>query len=393
MSARHAEVIGSGFAGLAAATALRQYGWSVTLHERGSSIRAFGSALALSENGLKVLEMLGAYDDAVRGAFPLDNRETRDGSGRLISRYNWKTESTTLRMFMLLRSRVIEALEKAARRSGVDIRTSSEVMDADPAGGIRLRGGAWRAGDLVIVADGAGSRQSVREQLFKSRRLFRDGSIRLLLPLRTRHEWPDGTFVEYWSKQRRAMLVPCSEQHFYLGLIACQTDAAGIRVPIDVASWITTFPHLEPFLTNIGEQERWSWDQYQTVILKRWHEGKVALIGDAAHAMSPNFGQGAALAMVNALSLAATVSETADIGEGLRQWELVERPLVDRTQLLSGLYSSLMGWPDGLRSRALTMMGRSRWIMRQRTLAAHRTPTGYRPPKSAKPASEIEKPA
>jgi 2-polyprenyl-6-methoxyphenol hydroxylase-like FAD-dependent oxidoreductase len=377
---RHAEIAGGGFAGLAAATALRRYGWSVTLHERGPEIRAFGSALALSENGLKVLEMLGAYDEAIHGAFPLSNRETRDGHNTLVSSYNWKTENATLRMFMLLRSRVIAALKSAAVAAGVEVRTSSEVTDADALGTITLADGSQRYADLVVMADGAGSRGTLQRSLLKSHRWFKDGSIRLLAPLRDRLPWPDGTFVEYWSGTRRAMLVPCSEQHFYLGLIARQDDSAGIAAPIDADSWKATFPHLAPIIDGLGEQERWSWDRYQTIRLKRWHAGRVAFIGDAAHAMSPNFGQGAALAMVNALSLAATLGEDRPLEDALAQWERTERPLVERTQFLSGLYSSLMGWPEAPRSRALAMMGRSRWVMKQRTLAAYRAPTGYRPP-------------
>lgn len=376
--ARRAEVVGGGFAGLAAATALARYGWHVTLHERGERIRAFGSALALSENGLKVLEMLGAYQEAVRGAFPLFNRETRDGGGRLISAYDWKTEDRTLRMFMLLRSRVIEALEAAARRSGVDIRTGSEISEVSADGVVHLADGQRRSADLVVKADGAGSRGAIRRELLKRRRMFADGSIRMLLP-RAGRAWPDGTFVEYWSGRRRAMLVPCSEQHFYVGLIARMDDERGTRAPIDAESWIACFPVLAEYLADVGEQERWSWDRYQTIVLHRWHQGRVAFIGDAAHAMSPNFGQGAALAMVNALALAACVSPASDLAAALSRWEAAERPLVDRTQLLSGVYSSLMAWPTMARDAALALMGRSRWIMRQRTLAAYRTPTGYAP--------------
>ena len=383
MTSRHAEIVGGGFAGLSAAVALRHYGWTVTVHERGPAIRAFGSALALSENGLKVLEMLGALDEATRGAFPLNNRETRDGQGNLISRYDWKTESDELRMFMLLRSRVISALESAALKAGVEIATSSEVIEVTDAGSLVLASGTTRQGDLVVVADGAGSRGSLRRSAVKSHSWYDDGSIRLLLPLRNQIPWPAGTFVEYWSGRRRAMLAPCSEDHFYLGLIARCDDADGIRVPLDIASWERAFPLLAPFLSRTGQQERWSWDRYQSIVLKRWHVGKVAFVGDAAHAMSPNFGQGAALAMVSALSLAAVLDEEADTDRALARWEATERPLIDRTQFLSGLYSRLMGWPDRPRSMVLAMMGRSRWIMKQRTLAAYRTPIGYRPPKAA----------
>lgn len=379
MAVRTATVVGGGFAGLAAATALARYGWKVTLHERGQRIRAFGSALALSENGLKVLEMLGTYDEAVRGAFPLSNRETRDGTGKLLAYYNWKTEDGTLRMFMLLRSRVIAALENGCRRAGATIVTSSAVADVEADGTVTLGTGEKQTADLVVIADGAGSRSTVRNRLFRRRKLFADGSIRMLVPRDITGPWPEGTFVEYWSGRRRAMLSPCSEAHLYLGLIAQRGDERGIQAPIDKASWIESFPVLKTYIENIGEQERWSWDQYQSVILSKWHEGRVAILGDAAHAMSPNFGQGAALAMVNALALAAIVSDAHEVEPALSTWEVAERPLVDRTQFLSGVYSSLMNWPEFARNAALGAMGRSRWIMRQRTLAAYRTPTGYAP--------------
>ena len=56
----HAEIAGAGFAGLTAAVALRQRGWSVRLHEKGPELRAFGAGIYLWHNGLRVLEGLGA---------------------------------------------------------------------------------------------------------------------------------------------------------------------------------------------------------------------------------------------------------------------------------------------------------------------------------------------
>jgi len=381
MATKTVRVVGGGFAGLAAATALARYGWTVVLHERGPEIRAFGSALALSENGLKVLEMLGAYEDAVRGAFPLFNRETRDGQGRLLSSYNWKTEDQTLRMFMLLRSRVIAALETAARKAGVTIVTSSLITEVEDDGTVTLEQGARLKADLVVIADGANSNSGVRQRLFKRRKVFADGSIRMLIPRENADDWSDGTFVEYWSGRRRAMLSPCSEKHLYLGLIAQEGDKYGTKAPIDKVSWIASFPVLEKYIERVGAQDRWSWDQYQSIILTGWHARRVAILGDAAHAMSPNFGQGAALAMVNAVSLAVKVSGSSNIEAALAAWETNERPLVDKTQLLSGVYSSLMNWPATARNTALAWMGRSRWIMKQRTLAAYKTPVGYAPEK------------
>lgn len=375
---RRAEIVGAGFAGLMAAAALAARGWTVRVHEKGPEVRAYGSSLALSENGLKALEAVGAYDEAVEGAFRLRFRETRDADGALIARYDWTTEDRRLRMFMMLRSRVIRALARAAIDAGAEIVTSSEGMAATPDGVLTLRSGPTRRADLVVVADGAASRIRTELGLLKTQRWFADGSIRMLLPISGElPTWGDGVFAEYWAPRRRCMLVPCSEKDFYAVLIARQDDREAIRTPIDKKLWTATFPGAAAFIERIGDQERWSWDRYQSIILKQWHRGKVAVIGDAAHAMSPNFGQGGALAMVSALSLAATLEEFPEVERALPLWEQRERKLIDRTQFLSGLYSSLATWPDWARSSALWAMGRSRWIMRQRTLAAYHTPKGF----------------
>lgn len=377
---RSAIVVGGGFAGLTAATALALRGWNVTLYERGSEVRAVGSALALSENGLSVLEAIGAYDQATQGAFPLQFRETRDGANRLVSRYDWKTENKQLRMFFLLRSRAINAIANAARSAGVEISLGKAANSADSRGAVTLASGEVVSADLVVGADGANS--AIRNSLSIpwQRRLHPEGSIRLLINRASDVGWDNGLFIEYWSGIRRAMLVPCSEDQLYLALIAREEDLQARQVPIDVKAWSASFPHLAPYVARLGPQERWSWDQYQTLRMHSWCSGRVALLGDAAHAMSPNFGQGAALAMVNALTLAAAVDQAGDVPTALVNWQARERWLTDRTQRLSALYSSLTSWPDTLRAAAIWGMGRSRWIMRQRTLAAYYLPRHAAPP-------------
>src|ERR1044071_7331899 len=81
---RHAEIAGAGFAGLAAACALAQRGWSVRVHERADRLRTTGAGIYVYENGLRVLEALGAYDEAVRGAPFAHTREVRDDQNRTI---------------------------------------------------------------------------------------------------------------------------------------------------------------------------------------------------------------------------------------------------------------------------------------------------------------------
>ena len=72
-----AEIAGAGFAGLTAATALAQRGWSVTLHEKGPELRAFGAGIYLWHNGLRVLEGIGALEDVLNGSHTPPIYETR----------------------------------------------------------------------------------------------------------------------------------------------------------------------------------------------------------------------------------------------------------------------------------------------------------------------------
>lgn len=72
---KHAEISGAGLGGLVAAAALAQNGWSVRVHERAKQIRATGSGIYIAENGIRVLEAIGACDDALRGGYRFYNRE------------------------------------------------------------------------------------------------------------------------------------------------------------------------------------------------------------------------------------------------------------------------------------------------------------------------------
>jgi len=88
-TARSAEIAGGGFGGLAAACALAQRGWRVRLHERGTELRTAGAGIYVYENGLRVLEALGAFDGAVKGASIAHTREVRDERDRVVSTHKW----------------------------------------------------------------------------------------------------------------------------------------------------------------------------------------------------------------------------------------------------------------------------------------------------------------
>src|SRR5215470_1767741 len=153
---RRAEIVGGGFAGLAAATALAQRGWHV-----------------------RVLEALDACDEAIAGAHIASTRETRDDHDRILSVHRWDT--TASRVYSIVRQRVIDALAAAARRAGAEIVTGSAATGATPSGELLLADGSRIAADLIVGADGVNSRIRDSLGLLAKRRRLADGAIRLLI--------------------------------------------------------------------------------------------------------------------------------------------------------------------------------------------------------------------
>src|SRR5437660_501701 len=133
MKQRHAEIAGAGLAGLTAACALAQRGWSVRVHERAEKLRTTGAGIYIYENGLRVLEAVGAYADAVAGANPAHMREVRDERNRVISVHRWDTGAGA-RVFSIVRQKVINAFAAAAQRAGVEIVTGSPALAASAEG-------------------------------------------------------------------------------------------------------------------------------------------------------------------------------------------------------------------------------------------------------------------
>ena len=366
---RRAEIVGGGFAGLAAACALARRGWRVRLHERADRLRTAGAGINVYENGLRVLEALGALEETIHDGARAKLRETRDQDDRLLSIHHWN-----VRVYGVLRQRMIDALAASARRAGAEIVTNSEGISTTPAGEVQLANGERLRADLVIAADGVNSRLRDGLELTSHRRYLRDGCIRVLIPTRSREEGLDHRTIEYWSGHRRLLFNPCSATHLYLALSMPHDDTAGRALPLNKPLWTQSFPRLRELVERIGDDGRY--DRFEYITLKRWSAGRVAVIGDAAHALPPNIGQGAGCAMMNALSLAVFLDRGADVATQLEAWERAERPLTDHSQRISRLYGMPTFWPAPLRRLFYAAAARSRWLTEQRTRTARHIPTG-----------------
>jgi 2-polyprenyl-6-methoxyphenol hydroxylase-like FAD-dependent oxidoreductase len=345
MKKRHAEIVGAGFAGLTVACALAQRGWSVRVRERADRLRTTGAGIYIYENGLRVLEAVGAYEAAVRGAPLARTREVRDEQDRVISVHRWGGS----RVFSIVRQNVIDALAAVTASAGVEIVTESAATGATADGELMLANGQSVKADLIVGADGSNSRLRDSLDLLSKRKYLVDGCTRLLIDkTKTERALADGagaTTIEYWSGSRRVLYTPCSETDIYVALTMLDSDAAAKAVPVRKNEWKRAFPHLDALFDRIGEQGRY--DRFELIKLKRWSAGRVAIVGDAAHALPPNIGQGGGCAMMNALSLAVYLERESDTATALRTWEAAERPMTEHTQRISYILGLPTTWPAG----------------------------------------------
>ena len=378
--ARHAEIAGAGFGGLVAAIALAERGWSVRVHERTPFVRSEGFGIAVHRNGILVLQALGVFDAVRAGSMRVSHLETRDASGAL-------TAIVPARLtYRISRQHLVNVLADAARQRGVEIVVGSHVVGAEPSGRLLLDDGRALVADVVIGADGVNSRVRDSLAIAVRRTTLQDGAMRLVFPLG--HSEPPAdpeqgaAAIEYWSGTRRVIWNACAADQIYVAMSNLASDSLGCAVPIDVGSWSRAFPHLASEFDRMrrsADWERVKWVRFQVLRLERWSAGRVAVLGDAAHAMPPNLGQGGGCAMMNALSLAVTLTDAADVPTALLQWEARERPLTEHTQAWSHRYSTMTTWPPWLRSLAFQASGRIGWLRRQVQRTADHVPTGATP--------------
>jgi 2-methyl-3-hydroxypyridine 5-carboxylic acid dioxygenase len=326
------------------------------VHEREAELRAFGAGIFIWENGQRVLQAIGAYEGVARGAHQAPGYETcRNGVCVSFQKING---AKRFLLKTMTRQHLYSAIIASAEREGIEVVTRSEAIGAQPDGVLNLADGRSLKADLVIAADGV--RSAVRDSLglAVARHKYQDGIVRVLVD---RAPFLGGDWehvIDFWAFERRTLRIlyaPCEDGKLYFAMMAPRDDKEAAALPIKPDVWGSVFPMLMPAIQTIGTRGRY--DVYETTKLERWSVGRIAIVGDAAHALPPTLAQGACLAMMNALSLAEIVTGVSDVPAALQRWEAQERALTDHTQARSAELARTralgagMQWDDiGLRA-------------------------------------------
>jgi len=337
LSGLNVTVCGGATGGCAASLLLARAGATVTLVERVAEPKAIGAGIAIAENGLAVLESLG-LDGAMSVASPVTNVRIVDAGGRTLL----APRGEPPRAMMLRRSTLQGILLSAvANQPRITRRFGTEVVKATPAGQVTLRdrdGESTLQADLVIGADGVHSRvrdggsfgARVRGMGIRYVRMLVDADV----ATGTEAWTPAGVFGAFAVDGGTYAFASCGTPECSSALDA--RDLTAFR-----KAWSRAYPASSPILAGLARFEDLIQNEVIRVDCDRWSDGKLVLLGDAAHAMAPNLGQGANSALVDAAVLLGELRQCESFADGLAAYEKRRKNAVRRVADASSRLGSL----------------------------------------------------
>ncbi|WP_370970965.1 FAD-dependent monooxygenase [Amycolatopsis sp. cg9] len=311
----HAVVVGGGIGGLGAAAGLHRVGWRVTVLEQAEEFGDVGAGISLWPNALRCLDELGVY--LGESLAPQRDGGFRDRRGRRITR--WDSAAFERRhgrpLGAIHRRDLVKALTEAVPAES--LRIGSEVTEVREDGLVRFTGGEVEA-DLVVAADGIRSR--VRRALFprhpgpvySGSAAFR-GVARL----------PGTRLSTSFDRGVEVGVLPLTGDDVYWW-ICYVTAPGGHPGKPDFGTWHDPVPAL---IDATPPEALLHHDLHHLgTPLPSYTRGRIALLGDAAHAMPPFLGQGGCQALEDAVVLAHAVSTTDTVEAALRRYDAERRP-------------------------------------------------------------------
>ncbi len=324
-------ILGGGIAGLTAAIALKKIGIRATVLESAPDIRPVGAGLLLAANAVKAYEQLGIAEKIVVRGRALPVFQILDHKGRVLTSADARTisERYGLHNFAIHRADLHEALLAELDADQVQTAQRADGFSRDTDGGITLHltDGSTRRTDYLIAADGIHS--AIRRQLLP-------GSTPRYAGYTCWRAVVDGdglgldAATETWGAQGRFGIVPLPEGKVYC--FACvnapeNDPAMRAATSADLRRIFKGYHAPIPAILDRFNESNMIWNDIADLApVDRFAYGRIVLIGDAAHATTPNLGQGACQAIEDAVILAGMLKIHPDPEQAFRAYEQKRLP-------------------------------------------------------------------
>jgi FAD-dependent urate hydroxylase len=343
-------IIGAGIGGLTAAIALDRQGIPVEVYERAPQLNEVGAGIGLWPNAIRVLDRLGVGGHVRALAVPGTSASARTAAGR---RLFGMPEDVLHRRYHAPTTAIMRADLQLhlAREYGMErIRLGHEFTGCAQAGDridVRFANGESTTAGLLVGADGVWS--TVRADVFDDGPpTYRgDTAWRGLASLTADLEPFDDVF-ETFGRGARFGAFPLSGDRvmWFAGAVARAGEKDGPDPRQELRERFANWHDPIPRLLELSDPERiLRNDIYDRPVPRTWSRGRVVLLGDAAHPMGPDLGQGACQAIEDGETLALAVAHHDEVTEALAAYEKVRAPRVRSVARVVGL----TGWAAGLR--------------------------------------------
>jgi 2-polyprenyl-6-methoxyphenol hydroxylase-like FAD-dependent oxidoreductase len=358
-------LIGAGIGGLAAAQALLQLGHRVRVYEAAAELREIGAGVVLGANAMRALDELGLHAAVRPAGTPLTTVRLLDERGRVLNRADTTAFTERLGYDNLgilradLQREMLRALPPGVVQLGHRLarieQTATHVT-------VYFENGAQATAEALIAADGIRSR--VRRQLLPASEPRYAGYtcwravVQANIP-----GLPTTGSSETWGRAGRFGLVPVADNRLYW--FACLNSSApnnptlrAYRVADLQRAFAGFHAPIPQVLAATSDADLLWGDLFDLEPLATFAFGRVLLLGDAAHATTPNLGQGAGMAIEDAAALARCLRRApADLPAAFQAFDQQRRPrtrrIVEQSRQLGMLAQFTPPWLAPLRNAAL----------------------------------------
>ncbi len=351
-------IVGGGIAGLALGRALRQQGFVPEIVERAESWPMGGTGLYLPGNGFRALGALGLADKVLARAVRMSHQRILDHTGRVLAEIDlaklWNQVGPCVGIARGELHRIL--LESAAdvpMRLGT---TLSALSQEDDEVGVTFADDSTESYDLVVGADGIHS--LIRRLVFGNIRPRHLGQVswRLLVD----HSGAIETWTAMLGRRRTFLAMPVGPNRLYCyaDLATLATEDPTGRDPDRLRALFAAFA--EPVPSILSELETFDsihFSPIEEIVVDTWVQGRVVLIGDAAHATSPNMAEGASMALEDALVLTHMLAIHGSPPEALSAFGERRRARIQWVQQRTRRRDRIRTLPARLRNLALRLAG------------------------------------
>jgi 2-polyprenyl-6-methoxyphenol hydroxylase-like FAD-dependent oxidoreductase len=313
-----AVVVGAGIGGLATAIAIERAGVEPIVIERAPQLHEAGFGLVVSANAVSALRSLGLRDGVAARGTRVQRAEVRNPRGDLLTRIDY--EALGWETYGILRAELQKAMLEAVPTEG--LRLGTTCVGATEDGRALVDGADPVVADIVVGADGI--RSAVRRSLFGEEPLRYGGHRAWRAGTRFDDERVRDRFVEVWGVGGGFGFGPAGRGRMYWYCFEVVPDGAPApERPRDeflrrYGAWFDPIPALIESTDADAIEPTFTYDRPPR---RTWGRGRVTLLGDAAHPMKPNIGQGAAQALEDAVVLGSCMAGSGGPEQALRAYE------------------------------------------------------------------------